>query len=492
MGKPGGYLDFGRKDAEYRPVAKRLRDFHAVDLRMPEAELRAQAARCMDCGTPFCLGSGCPLANVIPEFNDMVYRGRWREALDILLSTSHFPEFTARVCPAPCEAACVLDINDDPVSIRQVELAIIEHGFEKGYIRARPPDRRVGRKVAIVGSGPAGLSVAASLNDRGVDVTVYDRAQHAGGILRYGIPDFKLEKSVVDRRLKLMEEEGVVFELGVSVGEDVSYRYLQDRFDAVCLAAGARAPRDLPVPGRELRGVHFAMQFLVQQNRRLAGEDTGEEEPVTAEGKTVVILGGGDTGSDCLGTALRQGAKEVLQFEIMPEPPPGRTEAMPWPTWPTVRRESSSHKEGGTRRWGVNTREFRGTDGAVSGLCCSEVAWTLDGNGKPESFEDLPGTAFEQDAELVLLAMGFVGPAVDPALDDVQIARDERGSILVDENSMTSRIGFFAAGDMARGQSLVVRAMADGRKAADGICRYMAETDVRAGRPRGEDRKGGS
>ncbi len=473
MGKPGGYLDFGRKEAEYRPVVKRLRDFDPVEVRLPEAEIRAQAARCMDCGTPFCLGTGCPLANVIPEFNDMVYRGRWKEALDLLLSTSHFPEFTARVCPAPCEKACVLEINDDPVTIRQVELAIIENGFSKGYIRPRPPEKRLGRKVAIVGSGPSGLSVAAALNHRGCDVTVYDRAEQAGGILRYGIPDFKLEKAIIDRRLRLMEEEGVVFELGVSVGEDVSYRYLRDRFDAICLAGGSRLPRDLVIPGRELGGVHFAMDFLVQQNRRLAGEDLGGGELINAEGKIVVILGGGDTGADCLGTALRQGAAKVLQFEIMPEPPPERTDDMPWPTWPTVLRESSSHKEGGERRWSVNTHEFVGTNEGVSSLRCAEVDWSTDENGRPASFKDLPGTEFEQEAQMVLLAMGFVGPAPNPMLDELRIARDRRGNIEAGEDHMTSVEGVFTAGDMTVGQSLVVRAMADGRKAAAGMMDYL-------------------
>jgi len=473
MGKPGGFLDFRRKEPEYRPVARRLRDYEPVEVRLPEAEIRAQAARCMDCGTPFCLGAGCPLRNIIPEFNDMVYRGRWREALDLLLATNPFPEFTARVCPAPCEKSCVLDINDAPVSIRQIELAIIENGFEKGYVRPRPPARRIGRKVAVIGSGPAGLSVAAVLNSHGCDVTVYDKARHAGGILRYGIPDFKLAKGVVERRLRLMQEEGVAFELGVSVGDDVSYRYLKDRFDAVCLAGGSRRPRDLTLPGRELGGIHFAMDLLVQQNRRLAGEDLAGEEPITAGGKRAVIIGGGDTGADCVGTALRQGASAVVQLEIMPKPPPARTENMPWPTWPAILRSSSSHEEGGERRWGVSAKEFLGTGGQVRGVRCVEVEWSADDRGRPLSFRELPGTDFEEQAQIVLLAMGFSGPARNRLVEELGLAVDGNGAVKAGPDHMTSLPGVFTAGDMTLGQSLVVRAMADGREAAAGILAYL-------------------
>jgi len=475
MGRPGGFLDFGRKDPEYRPVAARVKDFAPVELPLGEAEIRAQAARCMDCGVPFCQGCGCPLTNVIPEFNDMVYQQRWKEALDLLMSTSCFPEFTARVCPAPCEASCVLGINDDPVTIRQIEFAIIEKGFEKGYIRARPPEKRIARRVAVVGSGPAGLSAADRLNRHGCEVTVYDLARNAGGILRYGIPDFKLEKRVIDRRISLMESEGVVFELGVSVGDDISYKYLKDRFHAVCLAGGAREPRDLPVPGRDLAGIHFAMEFLVQQNRTLCGEDLGDEEIITAEGKTVVIIGGGDTGADCVGTSLRQKAKQVLQYEIMPRPPAERPERTPWPAWPDILRESSSHKEGGERRWDVSTKEFLGRDGCVAGLRGVDVEWSRDAAGGLESFVDRPGSEFEQEAELVLLAMGFVGPGSNRLVDELEIDKDERGNIKVDENHMTGLDGVFAAGDMSRGQSLVVRAMADGQAAAAGIMRYLGK-----------------
>lgn len=477
MGKVGGFLDFGRKEADHRPVAKRLRDYSPVEVPLQDAEVRAQAARCMDCGTPFCHGCGCPLSNVIPEFNDLVYRRRWKDAADLLLSTSCFPEFTARVCPAPCETSCVLGINDDPVSIRQVEYAIIEMAFAKGYIRAVSPKRRLEQKVAVVGSGPAGLAVAYVLNRRGHPVTVYDRAKRAGGILRYGIPDFKLEKRVVERRISMMEAEGVLFELGVSVGDDISYHYLRDRFDAVCLAGGARQPRDLQIPGRELAGVHFAMDFLVQQNKRLTGEEI-ENDEIVATGKNVVVIGGGDTGSDCLGTALRQKAKQIRQFEIMPEPPRERPDSSPWPMWPEVRHDSSSHEEGGERRWSVSTIRFIGEEGALTGLECVEVEMRRDGEGRP-SFEPKPGTEFRVEAELALLALGFSGPRLLKMAGELGLETDRGGCLIVDENHMTNAAGVFAAGDMSQGQSLVVRAIADGQKAEHGIMRYLKQNESR-------------
>jgi glutamate synthase (NADPH/NADH) small chain len=472
MGKPGGFLDFRRKEPGYRPVEERLRDFEPVELRLEEAEIRAQAARCMDCGTPFCHGCGCPLSNIIPEINDLVYQGRWKEALELLLETNNFPEFTARVCPALCEAACVLDINDDPVTIRQIELAVIEKAFEKGYIRAHTPARRFDSNVAIIGSGPAGLAVADTLNRAGCRVTVYDRSKNPGGILRYGIPDFKLGKNILDRRIQLMKEEGVNFEMGVNVGEDVSYNYLNSRFDAVCLAAGSRQPRDLKIPGRELAGIHFAMEYLTQQNMKIAGEYVDSEKEIAAEGKDVVIIGGGDTGSDCLGTALRRNAKSVLQLEIMPRPAENRPETTPWPMWPDMLMESSSHKEGGQRRWSIDTREFVGKSDSVQKLRCVEVEWKRGADGQMK-ISDRPGSDFEVKAQLVLLAMGFTGPGRNKLLEELGIERDKNGNISVDQRHMTNIKGIFAAGDMSEGQSLVVRAIADGRAAAMDIMEYL-------------------
>ncbi|MEI6218617.1 MAG: glutamate synthase subunit beta, partial [bacterium] len=376
------------------------------------------------------------------------------------------------ICPAPCEASCVLGINDEPVTIRQIEMAIVEKGFETGYIRPRPPTIRLNQKVAVIGAGPAGLAVADTLNKAGYSVVVYDREKQAGGILRYGIPDFKLDKTLVDRRVKLMTDEGVVFDLGVSVGDDVSYNYLKDRFDAICLACGSRAPRDLTVPGRELKGIRFAMEFLVRQNKMLAGESVGADSELEAKGKHVVIIGGGDTGADCAGTALRQEAASVLQIEIMPKPSVTRPGTTPWPMWPDILRESSSHKEGGARRWGVTVKEFLGTDGHVSSLKCIEVEWLAGPDGRRQCREKA-GSEFTIDAGLVLLAMGFTGPGRNRVAEGLQLKLRPGGSILADTNHMTSVSGVFAAGDMASGQSLVVRAIADGRSCAGGIVSYL-------------------
>ncbi len=476
MGKTGGFLKYGRKDPGYRPSEERTRDHRAVELRLDGDEIEKQAARCMECGTPFCHGCGCPLSNNIPELNDLVYQGRWEEASDLLLATNNFPEFTARLCPALCEASCVLGINDDPIAIRQIEMEIIETAFAQGYIRPSPPASRSDQRVAVIGSGPAGLAVADTLNNAGYQVVVYCDGKEPGGILRYGIPDFKLEKWVVDRRTDLMRQEGVVFEAGVVGGEDVSYRYLHDRFDAVCLCSGARQPRDLKVPGRDLQGIHFAMDFLVCQNLKNAGEPVSPEKDINARGKTVVVIGGGDTGSDCLGTAIRQGARKVYQFEIMPKPPESRPESTPWPMWPNVLRESSSHKEGGERHWSVSTKELLGRDGHLVGMRYVELEWEQDEEGRM-SMKEKDGSEAEIEVDMVFLAMGFVGPSRNKILDDLNIEHDERGNINIAEDHMTNVAGVFAAGDMARGQSLIVRAIADGREAAEGIIAYLHSRD---------------
>jgi glutamate synthase (NADPH/NADH) small chain len=479
MGKVTGFMEYERQDPGYRPADERVRDYRAVELRPSEAELAEQAARCMDCGTPFCHGCGCPLLNVIPEFNDHVYHGRWKEALDILLATNNFPEFTGRICPALCEGSCVLGINKEPVAIRQIELAIIEKAFECGYMAPQPPKTRFDQRVAVIGSGPAGLAAADTLNHAGYKVVVYDSAAKPGGILRYGIPEFKLEKAVVDRRLRLMEAEGVVFENGVTVGEDLSYGYLRSRFDAVCLSGGAREPRDLKVPGRELKGIHFAMEFLIQQNKRLGGEPVDPAREIHAGGKNVVIIGGGDTGADCLGTSLRQGARQVVQMEILPEPPPTRSVSTPWPLWPLQLRVSSSHKEGGVRRWSVATQELIGEQGVVRALRAVEVEWVAPAQGGRPAMKEKPGTEFVVEADLVLLAMGFSGPGRNRIVEELKIRTEPNGSIWRDGRNMTSMPGIFVAGDMSMGASLVVRAMMDGRNAAVGVAAYLEDQRCR-------------
>ncbi|MBI2440586.1 MAG: glutamate synthase subunit beta [Lentisphaerae bacterium] len=498
MGKPTGFLEIKRKEPGYRPREERLKDFSAVELSLTEAEIREQTARCMDCGTPFCHACGCPLENVIPELNDLVYRGCWAEAYELLRSRNNFPEFTGRICPAPCEAACVMGLHDEPMAIRQVELAIIETAFARGLVCPQPPTQRLSARppasaepkalragnathsvaggsarVAVIGSGPAGLAVADTLNQAGYAVTVFDGDKKPGGILRYGIPDFKLEKWVIDRRIDLMRAEGVTFEMGAAVGEDISARYLLGRFDAICLALGAREPRDLDVPGRELKGIHFAMDYLIQQNLRVAGEPIPAGEAIDAGGKNVVIIGGGDTGSDCLGTALRQGAKRVEQFEILPKPPEVRDERTPWPMWPNVLRSSSSHQEGGERRWSVLTKSFSGIEGRVRAMQCVELVWESAEPGGPPRFKEKPGSAFEVSADLVLLAMGFSGLKKSKLVEDLQVERDSRGIIAANADGLTSVPGVFVAGDMARGASLVVRSIADGRRAAQGIMRWL-------------------
>ena len=471
MGNPVGFLEISRQKQPARPIEARLRDWREVYLPYDNQVLRDQASRCMDCGIPFC-HQGCPLGNLIPSWNDLVYRDRWRAAIDRLHSTNNFPEWTGRLCPAPCEASCVLGINDAAVTIKGTEAAIAERAFEEGWLGPRPPARRTGRRVAVIGSGPAGLAAADQLNRAGHTVTVFERADRIGGLLRYGIPEFKLEKRVLDRRLALMEAEGIVFRTRCHVGFDLAAGDLRADFDAVVLAGGATVPRDLPVPGRELRGIHFAMEYLTAQNRRCEGDELSPAETISAEGKQVVIIGGGDTGADCLGTALRQGAAHVRQLELLPRPPDSRAAGNPWPEWPHVFRVSSAHEEGGERLFSVSTERFAGDgDGRVRALHGVEVERRMvDGRAV---FAPIDGSRFELPADLVLLAMGFSGPERGGVLDQFGVRMTDRGTVWRDDNWMSSVPGVFATGDMQRGQSLVVWAIADGRSCARGVDLYL-------------------
>ncbi len=472
MGKPRGFIEIPRKEPGYRPKEERVRDFNEVEKRFSDEELREQSARCMDCGIPFCHGCGCPLGSLIPEWNDLVYHGHWKEALDLLYSTNNFPEFTGRICPALCEAACTVGLNDEPVSIRQIEINLIEKGYKDGYIVPRPPEKRTGKKVAIIGSGPAGLSIADQLNHMGHSVTVYEQDQKVGGLLRYGIPDFKLDKKIIRRRIDLMVAEGVVFETGVAIGRDISANYLMSRFDSVCIACGAREPRDLKIPGREFDGVHMAMDFLSQQNKRVGKESITCKE-ILAKGKKVVVIGGGDTGSDCVGTSIRQGALSVVQIEIMPKPPENRTDATPWPDWPYVLRTSSSHKEGCERMWNIMTKSFEGGEGKLKQLRCVKVEWETDLMGRPKTMKEVPNSEFILDSDLVLISMGFTGADKKGMISDIGIKLAKNGTIDVDETGMTNVKGVFAAGDSVSGASLVVRAIAGGRTLASNVNKYL-------------------
>ena len=472
MGKVTGFLEYQRKTPSYRPIEERVQDYREVYQKMPAEELRTQGARCMDCGVPFC-HTGCPLNNIIPDWNDLVYRDRWQEALQVLHSTNNFPEFTGRVCPAPCEAACVLGINNDPVTIKQIEKAIVDRGFAAGWIRPQPPAARTGKKVAVIGSGPAGMAAAQQLARAGHAVTLFERADRVGGLLRYGIPDFKMEKHLLDRRVEQMEQEGVTFRTGVNVGFDIQGSELLREYDSILIAIGSTIPRDLPVPGRELKGIHFAMEFLPQQNRRVAGLPVKPETSITATGQNVVIIGGGDTGADCLGTSIRQGASRIHMLEVLPIPPRSRTEEMLWPNWPMILRIESSHEEGGERNWSIATKKFTGENGHVKKLHAVRVEWSgPDGTGR-RTMQEIPGSEFEIEADLVLLAMGFLYPQKEGVVQQLGLALDPRGNIAVDQNSMTSVPGVFAAGDAQRGQSLVVWALAGGRKAARSVDLYL-------------------
>jgi glutamate synthase (NADPH) small chain len=465
MGKVSGFLEYARETPQRRPPAERIHDWFEIYLPFPEEKIRAQGARCMDCGVPFC-HTGCPLNNIIPDWNDLVYRGKWKEAVRQLHATNNFPEFTGRICPAPCEAACVLGINEPPVTIKQIEKTIIDAAFEAGYIKPEPPEVRTGKRVAVVGSGPAGLAAAQQLARAGHDVTVFEKNDRIGGLLRYGIPNFKMEKHLIDRRMEQMRAEGVKFQTNAHVGRNVPVEDLRKDFDAILLAGGAEQPRDLRVPGRELKGIHFAMEFLPQQNRRCEGDRELEGEAILATGKRVVIIGGGDTGADCLGTSHRQGAVLVRQFELLPKPPSDRAETTPWPLWPMQLRTESSHEEGGIRDWSVSTIEFKGDAGNVKQLRAVRV-------GPAPKFEPIPGMEFSVDADLVLLAMGFLGPVKAGMIEQLGVKLDPRGNIATDENQMSSVPGVFAAGDMRRGQSLVVWAISEGRKAARAIDLYL-------------------
>jgi glutamate synthase (NADPH/NADH) small chain len=467
MGKVTGFLEIKREERPRRKVENRLKDWLEIYQPFGEEKQREQGARCMDCGVPFC-HTGCPLNNLIPDWNDLVYNGRWASAIRRLHATNNFPEFTGRICPAPCEAACVLAITEPPVSIKLIERSIVDRAWDEGWILPEPPEHNTGRRVAVVGSGPAGLAAAQQLRRAGHTVTVYEKNDRIGGLMRYGIPNFKLEKHLLDRRIEQMREEGVTFVPNAHVGVNLPVESLVDDFDAVLLAGGSERPRDLAIPGRELKGIHFAMEFLPQQNRRCEGDLLDAAQEIHAKGKRVVILGGGDTGADCLGTSLRQRAKSVHQFEIMPKPPEQRAESTPWPMWPLQLRTESSHEEGGIRDWGINSVSFSGDKhGRVQKLHAVRV-------GPPPGFAPVEGSEFTIETELVLLALGFLGPVRSGMIEQLGLKLDARGNVATDENYATSVEGVFAAGDMRRGQSLVVWAIAEGRKAAASIDRYLA------------------
>jgi glutamate synthase (NADPH/NADH) small chain len=471
MGKTTGFLEVGREKQPSRAILARVRDWEEVYLPYANEALRAQTSRCMDCGIPFC-HQGCPLGNLIPDWNDLVYRDRWHAAIDRLHATNNFPEWTGRLCPAPCEGSCVLGINDSPVTIKAAEAAIVERAFDEGWIIAKPPARRTGKRVAVVGSGPAGLAAAAQLNSVGHHVTVFERADRIGGLLRYGIPEFKLQKRWLDRRLTLMRQEGIIFRTGCQIGIDRTADDLLANFDAVVLAGGATQARDLQVPGRELGGIHFAMEYLPQQNRRCEGDDIPADRFITAEDKHVIIIGGGDTGADCLGTAHRQGARSVTQLELLSRPPDARAASNPWPLWPNIFRVSTAHEEGGERYFSVSTERFTGDEsGRVTTLHGTRVESTIV-NGRP-SFTPVAGSEFQLQADLVLLAMGFLGPERSNMLAQFDVRITDRGTVWRDENWMTSRPRIFTAGDMQRGQSLIVWAIAEGRSCARGVDAFL-------------------
>jgi len=465
MGKVTGFMEYTRLSEAAEQPQERLKHWREFVGHLSDKEAGTQGARCMDCGTPFCM-SGCPINNIIPDWNDLVYRQDWQQAIETLHSTNNFPEFTGRVCPAPCEAACTLNINNDPVGIKSIEHAIIDKAWESGWVKPLPAAARTGRRVAVIGSGPAGMSCAQQLARAGHDVVVFEKADRIGGLLRYGIPDFKMEKHLIDRRVEQMRAEGVEFRTGQNIGKDIAMQKLVDEFDAVVMAGGAEQPRDLPVPGRELAGVHFAMEFLPQQNKVVAGDAVANQ--IKATGKHVIVIGGGDTGSDCVGTSNRHGAASVTQFELLPQPPAEENKPMVWPYWPVKLRTSSSHEEGCKRDWSVATKRFEGKNGKVEKLVAARLEW------KDGQMKEIPGSEFTLKADLVLLAMGFTGPMPAGLLEQAKVDRDGRGNVKADtENYRTSAAKVFAAGDMRRGQSLVVWAIREGRQCARAVDEFL-------------------
>jgi glutamate synthase (NADPH/NADH) small chain len=474
MGDPRGFLTLHRIEPTRRPVGQRVHDWHELYIPLSQGELQEQGARCMDCGVPFCQGdTGCPVQNLIPEWNDLVYRSDWEEALTALHQTNNFPEFTGRLCPAPCESACVLGLIDQPVTIKNIEQSIIDRGWDEGWVKPSTPVVETGKRVAVVGSGPAGMAAAQQLRRVGHAVTLFEKANRIGGLLRYGIPEFKMEKRILDRRLWQLEEEGIVFRTGVEVGRDLPADELMRDFDAVCLTGGAEQARELDVPGRELAGVHLAMDYLTQQNHLLEGDDIGDAERITAAGKRVVVIGGGDTGSDCVGTAHRQGAVEVVQIELLPQPPHDRAASTPWPFWPMKLRTSHAHEEGGAREWSIRTTALTGENGQVQRLHAVRVE--RDPN-VPGGFAELPDSEMVVEADLVILAMGFVGVKRSQLLSDLGVHLDARGAVHADSKHRTNVPGVFAAGDMHRGASLIVWAIREGRDAAKQIDRYLRKS----------------
>ena len=475
MGKPTGFMEFARQENSYAPVEQRLKHYREFIIPLSDKELAKQGARCMDCGIPFC-HQGCPVNNIIPDWNDLVYRDDWQLASEVLHSTNNFPEFTGRVCPAPCEAACTLNIDDNPVTIKSIECAIVDKAWEKGWVKPLPAETKTGKDVAIIGSGPAGLACAQQLARVGHAVTLFEKSDRIGGLLRYGIPDFKLEKQHIDRRLQQLAAEGVVFKTNTHVGVDISAQQLLKDFDAIALTGGSEHPRDLPIPGRELQGVHFAMEFLPQQNKRVAGDDIPESQSILATGKHVVVIGGGDTGSDCIGTSNRQGAASITQLEIMPRPPVKEDKGLTWPEWPNKLRTSSSHQEGCERMWSVATKEIRGENGQAKSIVCAKVEWSKDAHGAWK-MNEIAGSEFELKADLVLLAMGFVHPVHAGLLDGLGVAYDPRGNVQGSTEGVeaykTSLDKVFAAGDMRRGQSLIVWAIREGRQCARAVDEYL-------------------
>ena len=471
MGDPKGFLKVKRQNIRYRPISERVKDFREVALPLTDRHSREQASRCMDCGIPFCQW-GCPVNSYIPEWNDLMFAGQWQKAFELLNATNNLPEITGRVCPAICEYACVLSINDDPVTIRENELAIIEYAFNQGLVKPKPPNIRTGKKIAIIGSGPAGISCAAQLNKAGHNIVVFEKDDKAGGILRYGIPDFKLKKRIIDRRLEILKKEGIKFETGVNVGLDLKVVKLQKEFDALCLTGGSRIPRDLRIEGRDLKGIHFAMDFLIQANRKAAGEIIPVDKFISAKNKRVVVIGGGDTGADCVGTLHRQGANCVVQIELLPKPPERRTEDYPWPQYPLLLKTSTSHEEGGKRYWSTLTEKFIGEDGQIKKISCLKVKFSKDKKGCPV-IEKIPGSEFEINADLVILAIGFVHPEHQGLLAELGVELDRQGNVKTNEEYMTSKKGIFCAGDMRRGQSLVAWAIFEGRLTAHYIDKYL-------------------